>query len=43
MTSRLLLAYLEREGGRAAVEEVLGRCGLREHEAFLQDERSWFP
>lgn len=43
MTSRLVLAYVEREAGREAVEAVLDRCRLREHEALLRDERSWFP
>ena len=42
ITSRLILAYLEREGGRHAVDAVLQRCGLEEKEADLRDEDQWF-
>jgi diguanylate cyclase (GGDEF)-like protein len=42
ITSRLLLLYLQREGGRRAVEQVLDRCGLRDREAQLLDENYWF-
>ncbi|HEY1595275.1 MAG TPA: HD domain-containing phosphohydrolase [Thermoleophilaceae bacterium] len=42
MTSRLILAYVERRGGRAAVERVLELCGLEEAEADLRDEGHWF-
>ena len=42
MTSRLILAYVERRGGRAAVEEVLQLCGLEVAEADLRDESHWF-
>jgi len=42
MTSRLILAYVERRGGRVAVEEVLGLCGLEDAEADLRDESHWF-
>jgi diguanylate cyclase (GGDEF)-like protein/putative nucleotidyltransferase with HDIG domain len=42
MTSKLVLAYAEREGGREAVEAVLRRCGLQDDERDLGDEGSWF-
>jgi diguanylate cyclase (GGDEF)-like protein len=42
VTSALLLAYLDRVGGREAVEGVLRRCGLTDCEAELRDENSWF-
>jgi diguanylate cyclase (GGDEF)-like protein/putative nucleotidyltransferase with HDIG domain len=42
MTSKLVLAYAEREGGRQAVEEILRRCGLEDRERDLRDEGSWF-
>ena len=42
MTSRLLLAYAEREGGATAVAEVLRRAGLADREDELRDENSWF-
>ena len=42
MTSRIMLAYAEREGGRDAVETVLRRAGLQDREAELLDENSWF-
>ena len=42
ITTALLLAYLERAGGREAVGEVLRRCGLEGREAALRDESCWF-
>jgi hypothetical protein len=42
VTSALLLSYLDREGGRDAVLEVLRRCDLEGCEAELRDENSWF-
>src|SRR5436305_8681552 len=42
MTSRLMLAYAERIGGREAVEAVLDRAGLAPYEAELRDENTWF-
>jgi diguanylate cyclase (GGDEF)-like protein len=42
MTSRLMLAYAEREGGRDAVEAVLRHAGLEEREEELRDENAWF-
>src|SRR3954470_11270543 len=42
MTSRLMLAYAERVGGRAAVDAVLQRAGMADHEAELRDENTWF-
>ncbi len=42
VTSALLLAYLDREGGADAVAEVLSRCGLSGCEAELRDENCWF-
>ena len=42
MTSRIMLAYAEREGGRDAVEAVLRQAGLKSREAELRDENSWF-
>ncbi|MBX5469002.1 MAG: GGDEF domain-containing protein [Thermoleophilaceae bacterium] len=42
LTSRLILTYVEREGGRRAVEEMLERCGLEGREADLRDESFWF-
>ncbi len=43
LTTRLVLTFVEREGGRAAVEEVLSRCGLSDREDELRDENAWFP
>src|SRR4051794_13063101 len=43
MTSRLMLAYAEREGGQDAVAAVLEAAGVAEHAELLLDERSWFP
>src|SRR3954452_1339637 len=42
MTSRLILAYLEHRGGRAAVDRVLELCGLEDAEPDLRDEGHWF-
>jgi diguanylate cyclase (GGDEF)-like protein/putative nucleotidyltransferase with HDIG domain len=42
MTSRLILAYVEQCGGRAAVDEVLDLCGLKGAEADLRNESHWF-
>src|SRR3954464_3563859 len=42
VTSRLLLCYLERVGGREAIDEVLARTGLADDEAALWDENTWF-
>ena len=32
MTSKLVLAYAEKQGGREAVEQILRRCGLEDRE-----------
>jgi len=42
ITMRLVLAYVEREGGREAVEAVLDRAGMTGREAQLRDENHWF-
>ena len=42
LASRLILAYVEREGGRAAVDELLETAGMAAREAELRDENSWF-
>src|SRR4051794_31679780 len=42
LTGRLILAYVEREGGRDAVDRVLAATGMTEREADLRDEASWF-
>src|SRR4051794_29562974 len=42
MTSRLILAYVDRKGGPSAVERVLRLCGLEEVEADLRSESHWF-
>jgi diguanylate cyclase (GGDEF)-like protein len=42
ITSRLLLAYLERAGGRAAVEETLLRAEMLDREVLLRGESYWF-
>lgn len=42
LTSRLILAYVERRGGRDAVDAVLELCDLRHREAELRDETCWF-
>jgi len=42
MTSRLILAYVEHRGGRAAVEKVLELCRLEDAEQDLRNESHWF-
>ena len=42
LTTRLVLAFVEREGGRDAVEAVLERAGLAGCESQLRDENEWF-
>src|SRR3954447_1266659 len=42
VTSRLLLCYLDRVGGREAIDAVLARTGLTDAEAALWDENTWF-
>jgi diguanylate cyclase (GGDEF)-like protein len=42
LTSRLMLSYAEREGGREAVEALLRVAGLAGREEELRDENSWF-
>ncbi len=42
VTTRLTLAYLERRGGRKAVDQVLAKAGLSAREQELRDENSWF-
>jgi diguanylate cyclase (GGDEF)-like protein len=42
LTSRLILAFIERTAGRKAVEEALVRAGLSDREGELHDENSWF-
>src|SRR5687767_11416414 len=42
MTSRLMLGYAERVGGRDCVTEVLRRAGLTDREEELRDENAWF-
>jgi diguanylate cyclase (GGDEF)-like protein len=42
LTSRLILSYVEREGGRDAVERALHTAGMRDREQDLLDENSWF-
>src|SRR3954469_12296140 len=41
VTTRLILDYVEREGGREAVEALLARKGLSGRETALRDEDSW--
>lgn len=43
LTTRLVLSFVEREGGREAVLELLRRCGLEGRESELRDENRWFP
>jgi diguanylate cyclase (GGDEF)-like protein len=43
ITSRLVLEYVERTGGRSSVEAVLAHCGLGDRETWLRDESSWLP
>ena len=42
MTSKLVLAYAEKQGGAEAVAQILRRCDLEGREAELRDESSWF-
>jgi diguanylate cyclase (GGDEF)-like protein len=42
VTTSLILAYLERELGRPAVDRVLARTGLTAQESALRNEGSWF-
>lgn len=42
LTSRLILAYVEREAGGQTVKQMLDRAGLCETEAQLRDENHWF-
>ncbi|MGO9319721.1 MAG: diguanylate cyclase [Solirubrobacteraceae bacterium] len=42
LTSRLILAYVEREAGGRAVERMLDRAGLSGAEERLRDENHWF-
>jgi diguanylate cyclase (GGDEF)-like protein len=42
VTTSLILAYLERELGRPAVDRVLQQTGLTAQESALRNEGSWF-
>jgi diguanylate cyclase (GGDEF)-like protein len=42
LTSRLILAYVEREAGGQAVKAMLERADLAHAEAQLRDENHWF-
>src|SRR3954466_8879767 len=42
MTSRLMLAYAERVGGREAVDALLQRAGMAEARSDVRDETPWF-
>jgi diguanylate cyclase (GGDEF)-like protein len=42
LTSRLVLSYVEREGGPDAVGRLLTIAGMRDREKQLRDEGSWF-
>lgn len=42
ITSRLILLYVERVGGREAVRNVLRAAGLEDQEQLLLDENYWF-
>src|SRR3954470_1336342 len=41
VTTRLILDYVEREGGREAVERLLQGTGLQSREQALRDEDNW--
>src|SRR5215210_3364967 len=41
VTTRLILDYVEREGGREAVEEFLRSAGLQHREQELRNEDNW--
>jgi diguanylate cyclase (GGDEF)-like protein len=43
VTTGLAIAYVERKGGRRAVEELLELTGLIDREAELRDDNAWFP
>ncbi len=42
LTSQLILAHVEREGGGQAVKQMLAAAGLEGVEERLRDENSWF-
>ena len=42
LTTRLILAFVEREGGREAVDRVIAQAGMSGREAQLRDENEWF-
>jgi diguanylate cyclase (GGDEF)-like protein len=42
ITSRLVLTYVERVGGPAAVDQVLESCGMSDRHERLLDENYWF-
>src|ERR1700729_2962534 len=42
LTSRLILAYAEREAGGQAVNRILERANLQDAEQRLRDENYWF-
>src|SRR3954469_22099367 len=42
LTSKLVLAYAEKQGGVEAVDRILRHCGLEGREAELRDESSCF-
>jgi diguanylate cyclase (GGDEF)-like protein/putative nucleotidyltransferase with HDIG domain len=42
LTTRLVLAFVEEEGGHEAVDAVLARAGMSGREDELRDENRWF-
>src|SRR5581483_7455068 len=42
LTSRLILSFIERTGGREMVDEVLAEAGMAAKERELRDESCWF-
>lgn len=42
LTTGLILSYVEREGGKSAVGEVLALAGMSEDADLLRDEGAWF-
>ena len=42
MTTAIVLSYVEKEGGRSAVERTLELSGLLGHERELRDESTWW-
>jgi len=42
ITSRLVLLYVDRVGGREAVDQVLARCGMSDRRDDLLNENYWF-